>query len=195
MWTCPNCKIDVEPEYDLCWGCGTSRDGEPTPGFDPESEGIMGADEYAAETEAKRQESLVTLATFWNAPEAHILRSRLEAEGVAAVVTDELTGTWGLAINLGTIKVEVPEAQAAKAREVLDSLRQTPPPEERLVAKAVVEGIQIKPSPPVEPTSDGDSMPERSSPVRSILSPPCIMIWPIIFVLIILIIIYTTWLM
>src|SRR5438876_7362361 len=78
MWTCPKCKIDVEPQFELCWACGTSRDGEQTSSFNPEAEGIMGADEYAAETEAKRREDFVTLATFWNAPEAHVVRSRLE---------------------------------------------------------------------------------------------------------------------
>src|SRR5437588_9420280 len=111
MWTCPKCKIDVEPQFELCWACGTSRDGEQTSSFNPEAEGIMGADEYAAETEAKRREDFVTLATFWNAPEAHVVRSRLEAEGIPAVVTDELatTTTWGLLNDAGGVKVEVPE--------------------------------------------------------------------------------------
>src|SRR5262245_40607897 len=151
MRSCPKCKTKLEPGFDVCWACGTSRDGDPPIQFDPEIEGVIGADDYASEVEAKRQENLVTLATYWSAPEAHVLRSLLEAEGIAAVVTDEWSAAWGLAHNLGSVKVQVPQSQVPRARGVLDSLDQSTPPEERIIAKAVVEGIQTKPSPPVEP--------------------------------------------
>jgi hypothetical protein len=157
MWTCPKCKIDVDPGFEICWACGASRDGEETPGFNPEAEGIMGAAEYCAETEAKRREDLVTLATYWNAMEAHVVRSRLDAEGIPAIVTDELatTTTWGLLNDAGGVKVEVPEAQLEKAKNILVSCQHRGTLENRLVAQAVREGIQTEPAAPVA-TADGE---------------------------------------
>ena len=165
MWTCPKCKIEIEPSFDVCWACGTSRDGESTSGFDPEAEGIMGKDTYTAESEAKKREDLVTLATFWNAPEAHVVRSRLEADGIAAVVTDELatTTTWGLLNDSGGVKVEVPAAQLGRARELMESCRHIVHPEERVVAQAVKEGIQTEPSPSAPPPNDTEA--EKAEPL------------------------------
>ena len=33
MWTCPKCATKVDPSFDLCWQCGTSKDGVEDPGF------------------------------------------------------------------------------------------------------------------------------------------------------------------
>jgi len=30
-WTCPHCDSQVDDEYDLCWSCGTGRDGALPP--------------------------------------------------------------------------------------------------------------------------------------------------------------------
>jgi hypothetical protein len=110
MWTCPKCKIEIEPGFDVCWACGMSRRGERTPGFDPESEGILAAEAYTAEVETKRREDLVTLETFQSAPEAYVVCSRLESEGIAAIVTDELA-TSRILDSSAAVKVQVPEAQ------------------------------------------------------------------------------------
>src|SRR5262249_41943426 len=59
MWTCPKCKIEVEPDFDVCWSCGTSREGDEDPDFDPEFDGIMGADDFEAERAARTEEKLV----------------------------------------------------------------------------------------------------------------------------------------
>jgi hypothetical protein len=172
MWTCPKCKIEIEPGFDVCWACGGSRDGDQGPEFDPTTEGIIGAEDYAAETEAKRREDLVTLSTFWNAPEAHMVRSRLEAEGIPAVVTDELatTTTWGLLNDSGGVKVEVPEAELERARGIMDSCRRFQPPEERVISKAVEEGIQAEPSPPALPQTDEEPREGPPSPDHLILA-------------------------
>jgi hypothetical protein len=158
MWTCDHCKVEVEPEFDVCWSCGASRDGDKMPGFDPEAEGIMAAAEYEAESEAKRRADLVTLATFWSAPEAHVVCTRLESEGIEAIVTDELATTSGLGLgNLtGGVRVEVPETQLTEARDIMESCRHSAAPEERLISQEVKEGIQTKPSPPVEMASEVD---------------------------------------
>ncbi len=33
MWTCANCGSTVEAAFDVCWSCGTSRDGVADPSF------------------------------------------------------------------------------------------------------------------------------------------------------------------
>jgi len=195
MRLCPKCRTELEPGFDVCWACGASRHGDPTPRFNPEFEGIIGADEYAAETEAKRQENLVTVATFWSAPEAHLLRSRLEAAGVTAIVTDELSSAWGLAHNLGSVKVQVPEVEVPKAFEVLESLGQSASQDDRLIAKAVVEGIQTEPSPPAQPPDKDVSAMRQPLPKSLMLGFPCILIWPVLLILLILMIVYINWLM
>ena len=33
MWTCPKCGTKVDPSFDVCWNCGTTRDGVEDPTF------------------------------------------------------------------------------------------------------------------------------------------------------------------
>jgi hypothetical protein len=33
MWPCPKCREDVVDDFDVCWNCGTTRDGVEDPGF------------------------------------------------------------------------------------------------------------------------------------------------------------------
>ncbi len=33
MWTCPKCATKVDPSFDVCWSCGTGRDGVEDPTF------------------------------------------------------------------------------------------------------------------------------------------------------------------
>jgi hypothetical protein len=67
--------------------------------------------------------SLVTVATAFNPADAQLARSRLEAAGFQAVVTHELAalGLEGYAMAAGGILVQVPEEEAAEAREFLSS--------------------------------------------------------------------------
>jgi tetratricopeptide (TPR) repeat protein len=38
MWNCPHCNESVEEPLDVCWKCGTSREGELDPEFKPADE-------------------------------------------------------------------------------------------------------------------------------------------------------------
>ena len=31
IWSCSNCGSEVDDELEMCWKCGTSRDGSPAP--------------------------------------------------------------------------------------------------------------------------------------------------------------------
>ena len=66
---------------------------------------------------------MVTVSTAFNPADAHLVRSRLEAAEFHPVVKNELAALsmdgYGLAV--GGILVQVPEAEAADAREFLDA--------------------------------------------------------------------------
>ena len=63
-----------------------------------------------------------TVYRAFNPADAHLVRSRLEAAGFHAVVTNELSALSmdGYAQAAGGILVQVPEEEAAEAREFLD---------------------------------------------------------------------------
>ncbi len=66
---------------------------------------------------------LVTVHTAFNSADAHLIRSRLEAAEFHAVVTNELAALSmeGYALGAGGILVQVPDEEAAEAREFLKS--------------------------------------------------------------------------
>jgi hypothetical protein len=122
MWTCPNCKNEVEPEFDVCWSCGASRDGQLDPDFNPEHKGIMGVDEFKAEQSARMQENLVPVANFRYPNEANAMQARLESEGIRAVTMGEHAASINLFIadSLGGIKVLVLEHDVDRARKIIE---------------------------------------------------------------------------
>ena len=67
--------------------------------------------------------SLVTVFTSFSPAEAQLIRSRLEAAQFHAVVSHELSALSidGYSMAAGGIRVQVPEAEAADARELLDA--------------------------------------------------------------------------
>jgi hypothetical protein len=73
--------------------------------------------------------SLVTVSSAFNPADAHLTRSRLEAAGFHAVVSHELSALSldGYALAAGGILVQVPDEEAASAREFLAA--ETPPDE------------------------------------------------------------------
>ncbi len=64
---------------------------------------------------------LVTVFTAFNSAEAQLVRSRLEAAGFHAIVTDELSALSidGYALAAGGIKVQVPDVDAEAALELV----------------------------------------------------------------------------
>ena len=72
---------------------------------------------------------LVTVSSAFNPADAQLTRSRLEAAGFYAVVAHELSALSldGYALAAGGILVQVPEEEAADAREFLAA---PPPPDE-----------------------------------------------------------------
>lgn len=61
---------------------------------------------------------------YVNAIDAHIVRGRLEAEGVPAMVGNEhlVTQNWLWSQALGGVVIRVPEGQLAQARQIIAAL-------------------------------------------------------------------------
>lgn len=70
----------------------------------------------------------VTVATYTYATEAHLLRMRLETEGLHPQLKDEHTVTQDplLSHALGGIKVQVPAAEEAHARAIVQAVADLP---------------------------------------------------------------------
>lgn len=67
--------------------------------------------------------SLVTVSRLFNPADAHLVRSRLEAAGFHAVVTNELSALSldGYALAAGGILVQVPEEEADEVKQFLEA--------------------------------------------------------------------------
>lgn len=63
---------------------------------------------------------LVTIASFLEPTDAHLLRGRLEAEGIPSVVAFDghVNTNWALALALGGVAVQVPESEREFALEI-----------------------------------------------------------------------------
>ena len=70
-------------------------------------------------------DQLVTVARFTSPLEAHIARSRLEYEGIRAVVLDEamITMNWLYSNALGGVRVQVLESNVEAAEEILETAK------------------------------------------------------------------------
>ena len=65
---------------------------------------------------------LVTISKELSEPEAQMKRARLEVAGFHPFIANENTAIWmGTAITIGGILVQVPESEAADAREFLNA--------------------------------------------------------------------------
>jgi hypothetical protein len=76
---------------------------------------------------------IVTVAKFLQPMEAHLFRSRLEADGIDAFVADENMANIQLYLSpvLGGLRVQVHESDAETAREILRDLERAESEEER----------------------------------------------------------------
>ena len=89
--------------------------------------------------------SLITVRTFTTPEEAHLLRMRLEAGGVPAVLQDEymIQMDWGISNALGGVRLQIDERDIERAREILEDQGE-PLPSDRPVCPACAS-IQTAP--------------------------------------------------
>jgi hypothetical protein len=92
---------------------------------------------------------LITIATYTNPLEAHIVRGRLQAEGIETWVAHEhhIWANWFLSTALGGVKLQVKPEDASRAEEIL---RQEQAGDyEALVADSEAETAEPRPACPV----------------------------------------------
>jgi hypothetical protein len=126
MWKCPKCNESLRDGFDVCWSCGTTKDGVLDPHFlDPEAASTSPENEplsdFADELD-EEPERMVTVAQCNLAAEAHAMRLHLEAAGIPVFLADELTVAmdWLLSNAIGGVKVQVPERLAERATQILE---------------------------------------------------------------------------
>jgi hypothetical protein len=130
MWKCPRCGEGVEDDFDVCWSCGSNREGQENPDFVPEREGILSEAAYESAQAARRDDDFVTVAIFARAPEAHMARSRLEAEGIHGYVMDELSTTTLGFPTLDGVPLQVAPKDLERARAILADVHHNPDEED-----------------------------------------------------------------
>jgi hypothetical protein len=124
MWKCRHCGESVADNFEVCWSCGTTKEGVVDPHFlDPETSPAPENEPLVEMTEEVEEEPerMVTVAQCNLAAEAHAMRLHLEAAGIPVFLADELTVAmdWLLSNAIGGVKVQVPEHHAERATELL----------------------------------------------------------------------------
>ena len=124
MWTCLKCQTEVEEDFDVCWSCGTSKDGVEDSGFVPERDGVVTEQHYQKETAEKINDKLVIAGTYWNAGEASLAQIALQREGIRSFLDNELilAMDWLLSNAVGGVKVLVADMDLLRARMVLSQI-------------------------------------------------------------------------
>ena len=97
-------------------------------------------------------EDFVTVATFLSLADAEPSRLALEAAGIPTLATDENMGSLLGTTMVGGIKLQVAQADAERAAELLDTLEAESPPEatdededdEAEEAEGAADGVSLK---------------------------------------------------
>jgi len=96
MWTCPKCGAKVDASFEVCWNCGTSRDGVEDPNFvradeappidDPTAEIVPEISEEEGEA-IEHAPPVELVVAYWasNHVEAKFLADKLTEQEIPAV--------------------------------------------------------------------------------------------------------------
>ena len=137
MWTCPKCGSKVDPGFEVCWQCGTSREGVEDPTFvsadetgpiddppAPDAPELTGDPALASEVAASPASELVACYQAFSLMEAKFLADELSASGIAAVCDaqdmQDALGGWS-----GNPRVYCREGDLGRARAFLEEYERT----------------------------------------------------------------------
>src|SRR5262249_35829644 len=98
MWTCPKCRSKVDNSFDLCWSCGTTRDGIEDPTFvtaddaepipDEELPEATDFDDPLADFAGTPLPEIVECYTAANTIEAKFIADQLMEQGIPAIADE-----------------------------------------------------------------------------------------------------------
>ncbi len=126
MWTCPKCHTKVDPSFDICWSCGTSKDGVEDPTFAPADVVIAAASPLDTEMpegvepvpEASTPLAGELVAAYWalDLMQAKFLADRLSDQGIPAVAdTHDMHDALGSMSSGPRVWVRAEDLARAKA--------------------------------------------------------------------------------
>jgi hypothetical protein len=113
MWTCVKCGSKIDATFDVCWNCGTTREGVEDPNFqtadeaapieDPRYDPIAVPDETIkslwSDSVGEHADDLVACYQAYSLMEAKFLADQLSEEGIPA-----MSDTQDLQDALGTME-------------------------------------------------------------------------------------------
>ena len=138
MWHCPKCGEQIDAGFDVCWNCGTARDGTAAAGFHAEPDDPAVPDPGPEPDEPKETaedqttplgmagQRIVELCSAGDVVEADDLCELLEEAGIQARIVGEVLGNAGGGLPLGEAtapRIWVLEDDAIRGREVIDRWR------------------------------------------------------------------------
>ena len=92
MWSCPKCRAKVDHSFEICWSCGTSRDGEEDPAFTraDDDDGSIDAPPWKWEHKVANDPDFEVAECYWasNTLEAMFVANQLVTEGIPATADD-----------------------------------------------------------------------------------------------------------
>jgi hypothetical protein len=108
MWTCVKCGTKVDPSFDVCWKCGTSKEGVEDPNFvsaddeppitEPPVVPTFEVTDEVAELPSTPKAELVVCYQALTLMEAKFLADQLAENGIPAVSDtvdmQDALGTW-----------------------------------------------------------------------------------------------------
>ena len=132
LWTCPTCGTKIDPEFEVCWACGTTPDGVPDPDFvtadeagpidDPEPKRENG-DDPDAELPPPPLD-LVEGYRPYDSAEAKFLVDQLLTRGIPAVLGGTHTSDLGYSATTFAPLVMVRAQDLPRARDFFDEFEQ-----------------------------------------------------------------------
>ena len=137
MWTCSKCGSKVDLSFEICWNCGTSREGVEDPTFvaaddqgpiddmpAPDAPELLVANSLSAAVAASPATALVPCYQAFSVMEAKFLADQLGDIGIDALC-DELDMQDALGGWSGNPRVYCREGDLEKAREFLAEYEKT----------------------------------------------------------------------
>jgi hypothetical protein len=125
-WTCPKCGSEVEDTFDVCWSCGTSREGVVDPNFlkaddvvpteSPLDLDMPAGDEPIPSSPFEADTELVEAYQALDIMQAKFLADQLSAQGIPAVADThdlhEALGSMSSAPRVWVRAEDLPRARA-----------------------------------------------------------------------------------
>jgi hypothetical protein len=126
MWTCPKCQKKVDAGFDVCWSCGTSREGVEDPTFvcaddvvpdeSPLEMDMPAGDQPISDSDDSPLSDLVECYLAMDIMEAKFLADQLAEQGISAVADThdmhEALGSMNSAPRVWVRSEDLPRARA-----------------------------------------------------------------------------------